>query len=158
MGARQGPPVWRGSSCGQDPMRRRHNTRGSRLVVAAESALQVWALRQRRESPLSCEHFICGMRDLVDAPWRRGGLSCRDRSLLHLTIPTTTNRKRCRSFSFGEQCRTTPTARSDRVGEAALWDGYIATVTGREGTQGCSMTTLPMNPSTITNSSGTGTE
>ena len=70
----------------------------------------------------------------------------------------TRNRKRCRSCSFGEPWRPTPTVTGDRAGGAAQWGENIATATGREGTQGFSMTTSPMNPSMTTNSSGASTE
>ena len=100
----------------------------------------------------------CVISDCLDVPWRHGGLSCRDRFLLHLRIPMTRNRKCCWSCSFGELWRPTPTGRGDRVGRAAQWGGYIATAIGRAGMQGFSMTTSQMNLSMTTNSSGAGTE
>ena len=133
------------------------NPTGSlRQTVSAADCRE--SLQQTKESPSLQQGLHVRMSNFFGAPWRCGRLSCRDRSPLHWTTWMMSRKKRFRSCSFEEQWRTTQRTRGDRMWEAAQWGGYIATVTGREGMQGCSITTLPMNPSTTTNSLGTGTE
>ena len=59
----RGDGTWHGNRTGR---RGRVCAADSPAQSALQVALQVSALRQRRKAPSSCEHFICGMRDLCN--------------------------------------------------------------------------------------------